>query len=171
MTPIRLAGSRTVPLTFVLLITGSCAMALPAALAPDPNPPPGFQWLACAGGRPTDTVRGVIGSGGGDLTHPSGHVLSVSPGAVPDNRTFTLHEPASTHVQVIATVSGNVSFAAPVTLTMSFERCPATVDPDTLRIFRVNPGGRHENFGGQREGRTVRSDPLDRLSLYAIGMN
>jgi hypothetical protein len=159
-------------LAFVSLLLGGCAPGLPATLAPAANPPPGYTWLACPGGNPTATVRAVIGPAGGTLIHPSGHSLVIPPEAVAANHTFVIHEPVSTHLQVIATVTDNVQFRAPVGLTISFGRCVGGVPADRLLMFRVNQRGEHDPLPGSVVGtNTFRSDSLFRLSAYALGTN
>jgi hypothetical protein len=159
-------------LALLSLLVGGCAPGLPATLAPAANEPPGYTWLACPGGNPTATVRAVIGPAGGTLTHPNGHALVVPPEAVPSNQTFVLHEPVSTHVQVVATVDEDVQFRVPISLTISYARCLTEVPADRLLMFRVNPRGEHDPLPGSVIGATsFRSDSLFRLSAYALATN
>jgi hypothetical protein len=155
-----------------LLVVPGCQLGVPATLAVDPNEPPGYRWLICPGGDPTGTVRGVIGTGGGTLEHRNGHRLTVPQGALTGNRTFTLQEPASPQLIVVAEVTGADTFLVPVSLTISYDRCTIDVDSTRLQIFRVNPRGDHDPLGGESDSpRTFRTDQLRRLSAYALATN
>jgi hypothetical protein len=159
-------------LLYSLLIATGCQPAIPAALAVDPNEPPGYRWLICPGGNPQDPVRGVIGPAGGTLTHSSGHALTVPREALDRDHTFVLQEPLSQQLVVVATVQPETRFQAPINLTISYDRCTTAVDPSGLAAFRLNRGGDHDRLDGEAgPPRSFRAVIPDHLSAYALATN
>jgi hypothetical protein len=131
--------------------------------------PPGHEWLTCPGGGTGQSHRKRIGAAGDTILLDSGHLLVVPPDAVSAPRTFTLREPASPQVFVIATDDQGTPFQRDVSLVISYARCQQQVDPARLRMFRVRADTMHDDLNGRPgEGRTFRSDQLSRLSNFAL---
>ncbi|MEX2582421.1 MAG: hypothetical protein WD766_04065 [Gemmatimonadota bacterium] len=159
-----------VPVLLSLLVLASCAGgAFPPVQNIDRPAPAGHDWVICPGGDPSTRAQGTVGPAGGVLQHPSGHTLVIPAGAVTREHTFTIFEPTAPQLLVIATVAPNVTFQQPVSLTLSLNRCASLPPAGSLRVFRVNPTGAHDEVGGPPDqGSTAITSRLDRLSDYAL---
>lgn len=123
-------------------------------------PSPGKKWLTCGRGS-GQSNSDTIGPAGGTL-RLHGHLLTIPAGAVSRDTRFTLHEPPTPQVMVIATCAG--PFGGNLSLTISWARCGPGVDPSDPEIIRDDG----TNLGGIVRGQTITTDRVDHLSRFII---
>lgn len=163
---------------FAILLTG---LAL-AACEPDANPtdPSGDRLASLAHNAtftvcPTRTARtasATIGADGGTVS-VDGASLTIPAGALPGPTEIELTVPVSRHAQVDVTADGREDFAfrTPVTLVISYDRCPPGQVRDTLGVWEIDPGtgAPVEFLGGHddKERRHVEARP-EHLTSFVI---
>ncbi len=104
---------------------------------------------------------GTIGPNGGSIS-VAGHRLTIPPGVLTTATQFTLHAPAGQEVKLELSANGgeHYRFAAPVVITISYDRCKRQHWPPTpATAWYVENGGTRlvERMAGRddRRGRAV----------------
>lgn len=126
------SSNRTVTtiLFSAMLLLGACGEESPTSPEPSLMSSRGSDFAGHAM-RPvacptTESYRteGILGPEGGSL-HAAGHRLTVPAGVLAEPIHFTLHAPTGRYVKVNLTAGGaeHYEFAAPVIVTISYDRC------------------------------------------------
>jgi hypothetical protein len=138
-----------------------------------PAPTKDLPELAVCPVRAPSTVSGVIGAGGGSLTH-RGHRLTVDRGVLTRPTRFTITQPAGKHLRVEIEASGHkhYTFRAPVSVTISYEGCERQhrlAEAPTAWYLPDNPNRPAQQMGGviDRATRSI-TFPTTHLSTYAV---
>lgn len=131
---------------------------------PRSTTPRGKKPFQCGRGS-GQSVTKSIGPTGGQIG-VAGHLLVIPPGALGSDIKFCMKESKNRHIQV--QIKPPVRFApgTPATLTLSWARCPAGVEPNQPSIYNVDD---NEDLGGRPnpQQRSV-STEITHLSRYAI---
>ena len=121
----------------------------------------------------TATNSGLLGTLGGTIA-AAGTSISLPPNAVLVGTVISLTVPASTYMEIDIRADGLVSFLfqRPVTITIDYSRCPASVTAGkTLTVWHINTETKVliENMNGVNDPvqRKI-SFTTDHLSGYAI---
>ncbi len=126
--------------------------------------PPGKKPFKCGKGSGQSDTR-EIGPGGGQIG-VAGHLLVIPPGALGSTIEFQMRELNTPHIQVQITPPVKFAPGTSATLTLSWARCPAGVEPNQPSIYNVDD---NEDLGGRPnpQQRSV-STEITHLSRYAI---
>ena len=132
----------TTLLPFALLVLGACSTDSPTAPQAASMLSPGVEsfvpvpHVAICPTTESYRTEGILGPKGGSL-HVAGHRLMIPPGVLREPTRFALYAPAGPLVRLELTATGteHYRFAAPVVVTISYDRCrrqhsltsPATV--------------------------------------------
>jgi hypothetical protein len=172
-----------VPIGVILLFLASCVEGNPFATVEDFSPgeaqasnlPGGAALLACPAreGRSTTAVIGPLGG----VLELDGHSMLVPGGAVLDPTSFKMVVPASPHLEIQVTAEGHSGFVfeRPVTLSISYARCPREdLQMKSLRIFYIDAQTKEilADHGGDDNKLLRRVTALSgHLSGYSVGSN
>jgi hypothetical protein len=128
--------------------------------------------LACPNEKEMRATQS-IGPEGGTLKLAE-HVLAIPRGAVSEKVSFsaTLLADKVMKVQLQANGKDSFRFAQPVSLTLSYGRCEAPRDAQSLRVYKLDPATDRviQDLGGKvdPENRSVTAS-LDSFSIYTLG--
>ena len=158
----------------ILCITGIAACdesgTDPLAMEPAYSVVP--QLVECPSSTSYATSGGVLPTGGS--VSLGGHSVALPLGAVLTPVSIGIEEPASRYMLIDLSANGqdHFQFLAPLTVTISYERCSRTnIDKGPLSVWLVDPatGAMLENMGGvdDKLTRTI-TFQTDHFSGYAI---
>jgi hypothetical protein len=128
--------------------------------------------IECPTSQPTAN-SGLIGALGGTIA-AAGTSISLPPGAVLTATLINVTVPASTYMEVDITANNLVAFLflKPVTVTIDYSRCPASVTQGkTLTVWHINTQTKAliENMNGVNDaGQQRMTFTTNHLSGYAI---
>lgn len=133
---------------------------------------PGPNFLPCQNDK-EERVSRVIDASGGTI-ELGGHRLDVPAGAVDGAVEFTmaLLPARMLKVRIQANGQGSFAFKVPATLTLSYARCGAAVDPSRLRIYKIDPQSDQvlADLGGTLDAQASTLSATSRtLSVYTLG--
>lgn len=153
-----------------ILIVAACAARSERVLARGQAPPqPDCSQPV---GRPLpDTTALTVGPGGDELKLGP-HRLEIEAGALPTYVPIRFVEHAGSHLRVsIESVNGDtIRFARPATLTLNLRpRCPSTVRPKDVTLWRVDANDVGEGLATQRPWFTTKvRTRIDHNSFYIV---